>query len=358
MGCLPACSRTPCPETRTPRRCAAFVHCLGDVPARLLQGPVDVELAVLGERAGDAGLPGFVRALGDLVTVGQRPRAQAVAGLLEFGHVTGIGGGRHLGRLVLHELHRTLQADVADRATTLLAHDLRNIEVVGFAPEVGGDDADRADGLEAIGVHHPLDPFAVGVDRRLDLRVAALDIAGVDEQHVLDRAIQHLEAGQLAAGDSIVFVRHAGQHADEAAQAHLHVVTDVARHVQAGVTTQQVPAVVDVVGLGDLDVAVVATGRLEGEAGALVGAALDVVDLVADLLARDALGDFPRTLAKALFIGKPVVTRSLNRLSDADLVKRARDPADGRSILVTRTERGDAMMRRLGRAMASAANGI
>ena len=61
-----------------------------------------------------------------------------------------------------------------------------------------------------------------------------------------------------------------------------------------------------------------------------------------------------RGLAKMLSIGKPIVTRSLNRLSDTDLVQRARDPADGRNILVTRTEQGDAMMRRLGEAMAAA----
>lgn len=62
-----------------------------------------------------------------------------------------------------------------------------------------------------------------------------------------------------------------------------------------------------------------------------------------------------RGLAKTLFIGRSIVTRSLHRLSDEDLIRRSRDPADGRSILITRTERGSAMMRRLGRAMATAA---
>lgn len=73
------------------------------------------------------------------------------------------------------------------------------------------------------------------------------------------------------------------------------------------------------------------------------------------VVSQDTGGQTVRGLAKALLIGTPVVTRSVDRLSSADLVKRARDPADARSVLVMRTELGDAMMRRLSDAMGAAA---
>src|SRR5690606_41195148 len=60
------------PETRTPRQGAAST--VLRVPASgLLQRPVDVELAVLGEGIGDAGLVVLVRPVGDVVAVGHRP---------------------------------------------------------------------------------------------------------------------------------------------------------------------------------------------------------------------------------------------------------------------------------------------
>ena len=63
-------------------------------------------------------------------------------------------------------------------------------------------------------------------------------------------------------------------------------------------------------------------------------------------------------LAKVLSISQPVVARALNSLTDADLMLRTHDPTNGRRNLFLRTGRGDAMLRRLGRAMASAANAI
>ena len=72
--------------------------------------------------------------------------------------------------------------------------------------------------------------------------------------------IDHAQVGQAHAVGAVVHVRHRGQHAGELGQAQLHVLADVATHVQARVAAQQVPAVVDAVGLGDLHVAPAAAG--------------------------------------------------------------------------------------------------
>src|SRR3546814_10634779 len=58
-----------------------------------------------------------------------------------------------------------------------------------------------------------------------------------------------------AAFHGVVDVRNGSQHVAQARKAQHHVVADVAADVEAGVATDQVPAVLDVVGLGDLDVA-------------------------------------------------------------------------------------------------------
>ncbi len=47
-----------------------------------------------------------------------------------------------------------------------------------------------------------------------------------------------------------------------------------------------------------------------------------------------------RALARLLGVHKPVITRALDRLSRHGLVRRQRDPADRRSVLVQRTVRG------------------
>jgi DNA-binding MarR family transcriptional regulator len=61
-----------------------------------------------------------------------------------------------------------------------------------------------------------------------------------------------------------------------------------------------------------------------------------------------------RGLAKGLNISKPAVTRGLDRLGELDLVRRKIDVTDRRSVLVMRTNRGEAMMRRLAETMAMA----
>src|SRR3546814_3961014 len=77
----------------------------------------------------------------------------------------------------------------------------------------------------------------------------------------------------------------------QARKAQLHVVADVAADVEAGVATDQVPAVLDVVGLGDLHVALdrATAGRGQGELGDLVMAAALVLDRELDALVRDRL---------------------------------------------------------------------
>lgn len=47
-----------------------------------------------------------------------------------------------------------------------------------------------------------------------------------------------------------------------------------------------------------------------------------------------------RDLARKLGVSKPVVTRALDSMGRLDLVKRRRDPQDGRNVLVQRTVPG------------------
>jgi len=59
------------------------------------------------------------------------------------------------------------------------------------------------------------------------------------------------------------------------------------------------------------------------------------------------LEDGPHTvrgLAARLEVSKPAITRSLDRLAELGLAKRAPDPRDRRSVLVTRTRRGNDFM--------------
>ena len=62
-----------------------------------------------------------------------------------------------------------------------------------------------------------------------------------------------------------------------------------------------------------------------------------------------------RGLAKHLQIGKPAVTRALDRLEKLDLILRAIDVRDRRSIILRRTEVGVVMMARITAAAADAA---
>ena len=51
-----------------------------------------------------------------------------------------------------------------------------------------------------------------------------------------------------------------------------------------------------------------------------------------------------RGLAAMLGVSKPAVTRALDTLGVLDLLKRARDDADRRNVLVQRTVKGSAFM--------------
>src|SRR4029077_8639391 len=69
------------------------------------------------------------------------------------------------------------------------------------------------------------------------------------------------------------------------------------------------------------------------------------------------LEDEPQTvrgLAAKLNVAKPVITRSLDRLSEFELVRRKTDPLDRRSVLVQRTMAGNGFMRDLRRILAEA----
>jgi DNA-binding MarR family transcriptional regulator len=51
-----------------------------------------------------------------------------------------------------------------------------------------------------------------------------------------------------------------------------------------------------------------------------------------------------RGLAAALNVSKPAITRALDRLAEADFVKRETDKSDRRSIIVRRTPKGSAYL--------------
>ena len=85
----------------------------------------------------------------------------------------------------------------------------------------------------------------------------------------------------------------------------------------------------------------------------------------ADLSARQLsvllicfLEDGPHTvrgLAERLNVAKPAITRALDRLEQFDLVRRAPDPRDRRSVLVSRTAPGAAYIAHLRSLMQAAA---
>ena len=62
-----------------------------------------------------------------------------------------------------------------------------------------------------------------------------------------------------------------------------------------------------------------------------------------------------RGLAMMLNVGRPVISRVLDRLVSLGLVGRRTDPADRRSIFVTRTEDGRLFVRQLQQTMAAIA---
>jgi DNA-binding MarR family transcriptional regulator len=69
------------------------------------------------------------------------------------------------------------------------------------------------------------------------------------------------------------------------------------------------------------------------------------------------LEDGPHTvrgLAARLDVSKPAITRSLDRLAELGLAKRSPDPRDRRSVLVTRTRKGNDLLGDLRGYMAAA----
>src|SRR5690606_36918501 len=106
------------------------------------------------------------------------------------------------------------------------------------------------------------------------------------------------------------------QHVAHALQAELDVVADVAADVQARITADEVPAVLDVIGLGDLDVALdrATAGRGELELSELVVATLVVLDGVLDALARHGLDDLPAAIAHLIDVGVPGQLRADARI--------------------------------------------
>ncbi len=65
-----------------------------------------------------------------------------------------------------------------------------------------------------------------------------------------------------------------------------------------------------------------------------------------------------RGLAADLGVTKPVITRAIDRLSYLGLVKRRRDPADRRNVLLQRTVRGSVFLSEFGEIVAHAANRV
>lgn len=68
----------------------------------------------------------------------------------------------------------------------------------------------------------------------------------------------------------------------------------------------------------------------------------------------DEPGQSVRGLAAGLNLSRPAVTRSLDRLTQFDLIRRKPDPAERRNVLVHRTTAGNAFLREL-RAIMNAA---
>ena len=62
-----------------------------------------------------------------------------------------------------------------------------------------------------------------------------------------------------------------------------------------------------------------------------------------------------RGLAASLKVSKPAITRALDTLGQLDLLKRKRDDADRRNVLVQRTVKGSVFLRDFGDLVAGAA---
>ncbi len=88
------------------------------------------------------------------------------------------------------------------------------------------------------------------------------------------------------------------------------------------------------------------------------GPALSAHQLAVYLTCYLTTGDHTvRALAAELNVSKSVITRSLDKLGELDLTRRAPDPADRRSILVEQTPAGRGLLDELRSIVASAAKG-
>ncbi len=65
-----------------------------------------------------------------------------------------------------------------------------------------------------------------------------------------------------------------------------------------------------------------------------------------------------RGLARTLAMSKPAVSRALDTLGRLDFLRRKRDQADRRSVLVQRTVKGSVYLREFGDLAAEAAKGL
>lgn len=65
-----------------------------------------------------------------------------------------------------------------------------------------------------------------------------------------------------------------------------------------------------------------------------------------------------RGLAASLNVSKPAITRALDTLGGLDLLKRKRDEADRRNVLVQRTVKGSVFLRDFADLVAAAAGGL
>src|SRR6201993_588716 len=103
----------------------------------------------------------------------------------------------------------------------------------------------------------------------------------------------------------------------------------------------------------------------DGLAGILRTAIVDLVRRDGPDLSARQLGVFltcyleteaqtVRGLAAKLNVSKPAITRALDRLTEFELVSRAADPADKRSVLVVKTQNGHSFLRIIAKVMNTA----
>ncbi len=88
------------------------------------------------------------------------------------------------------------------------------------------------------------------------------------------------------------------------------------------------------------------------------GPALSAHQLAVFLTCYLTAGDHTvRALAAELSVSKSVITRSLDKLGELELTRRAPDPSDRRSILVERTAGGKALLEELRDIVVGTSNG-